>query len=174
VGKHKQNPLGCKKGVWSHPNPIQGILHCRACGTLLPDRHKSAKVEWAQTLGISKLRTTEVEPFPICLYLLWNTKPLYLTKDHGHWVMQKHMEFSTLMRYLDYPPLHSPHSPSLWSANELLFLSIPFHKRYLIPGSPWIKYIHSHPPPNKPEWTREGHLSIKDCYRGGLHLKINT
>lgn len=43
-----------------------------------------------------------------------------------------------LMSYLESPEL---------TANELPFLGVPSRKRYLVPGSPQIKCMHSHLPP---------------------------
>ena len=65
------------------------------------------------------------------------------------------------MRYLDSP------EPS---ANERPFLDIPSHKRYIIPGSPQIKYMHSHSPTNKSVWRKKVQLFNKEKPQEGLHL----
>jgi hypothetical protein len=50
-------------------------------------------------------------------------------------------------------------------------LDILFHKGYIIPSSPEIKYMHSHTPSNKPVWTKKIQLFKKENPQEGLHLK---
>lgn len=65
------------------------------------------------------------------------------------------------MRYLDCPMNIQP----------MNFLSWAFLPAKWIPGLSWTKYMHSHPPPNKPVWTSKDCFFIKDCHREGLCLK---
>lgn len=44
-----------------------------------------------------------------------------------------------------------------------------FLQKYLIPGSPWVRGIYSHPPPKKAVWTSKDCLFIKDHCKGDLH-----
>lgn len=63
------------------------------------------------------------------------------------------------MRYLDRPIF------SQWAPHP----GHHFLQKYLIPGSPWVRGIYSHPPPKKAVWTSKDCLFIKDHCKGDLH-----
>lgn len=74
--------------------------------------------------------------------------PWYLVTEH------RNLEFSMLMRYLDRHQVFSQ-----WA-------SFP-SRRYLIPGSPWVRCIHLHLPSNKTVWKSKDSLLHQGSHGDG-------